>query len=113
NGALSTYARARLAVLDDRGPCFTQELERLTRLLPSHLEMGLGQLIGHGLVTCDSFGGLRRLVTPPSRRRGVMRRVPLAPAGRWSRFRAVVVGDGEIAPGEREAEFVARELLVR
>src|SRR5438874_2363777 len=36
-----------------------------------------------------------------------------APAGRWSRFRAAVVGDGEIAPGEREAEFVARQLLVR
>ncbi|TMQ57395.1 MAG: hypothetical protein E6K72_03740 [Candidatus Eisenbacteria bacterium] len=113
DGPLSTYARTILDALAARGACFVQELQRDTRLLPSHLEMGLVQLIGHGLVTCDSFGGLRRLVTPPSRRRGVMKRVPFAPAGRWSRFRAVVVGDGEIAPGEREAEFVARQLLAR
>ena len=113
DGPLSTYARTILDALATRGACFVQELQRDTRLLPSHLEMGLVQLIGHGLVTCDSFGGLRRLVTPPSRRRGVMKRVPFAPAGRWSRFRAVVVGDGEIAPGEREAEFVARQLLAR
>jgi ATP-dependent Lhr-like helicase len=78
------------------------------------------QLIGHGLVTCDSFGGLRRLVTPPSRRRGVMKRVPFAPAGRWSRFRAAAAAGREDAapiapqpPGEAEAEFAARHLLTR
>jgi len=114
--SLSTYARTILSALETRGACFAQELERWTRLLPSHLEMGLTQLIGHGLVTCDSFGGLRRLVTPPGRRRGVMKRVPFAPAGRWSGFRN---SDGaralEEAPraGEREAEFVARQLLTR
>jgi ATP-dependent Lhr-like helicase len=117
DGALSTYARTILETLETRGACFAQELERATRLLPSHLEMGLVQLIGHGLVTCDSFGGLRRLVTPPGRRRGVMKRVPFAPAGRWSRFRATLVAAPEaadLAPaGEREAEFVARQLLTR
>ena len=81
--------------------------------------MGLTQLIGHGLVTCDSFGGLRRLITPPSKRRGVMRRVPLAPAGRWSRFRAArsIAGrpalGSEPASDEREIELVARQLLSR
>jgi len=108
---LSTYARTILEVLDTRGACFTQELERMTRLLPSHVEMGLAQLIGHGLVTCDSFGGLRRLITPPSRRRGVMKRVALAPAGRWSRFRGV--GGAVHTPGEAEVEFVARRLIGR
>src|SRR2546426_7431706 len=71
-----------LTALDARGACFTRELERSSGLLPSHFEMGLAQLIGHGLVTCDSFGGLRRLVTPPSRRRGVMRRGPPLPPPR-------------------------------
>jgi ATP-dependent Lhr-like helicase len=108
---LSTYARSVLEVLDTRGACFTQELERMTRMLPSHVEMGLAQLIGHGLVTCDSFGGLRRLITPPSRRRGVMKRVALTPAGRWSRFRGV---SGTVhTPGEAEVEFVARRLIGR
>ena len=119
NGELSTYARALLDALEARGACFVRELERLTRLLPSHVEMGLTQLIGHGLVTCDSFGGLRRLITPPSKRRGVMRRVPLAPAGRWSRFRAArsIAGrpalGSEPASDEREIELVARQLLSR
>jgi len=119
SGGLSTYARTILDALGLRGACFVQELQRDTRLLPSHLEMGLVQLIGHGLVTCDSFGGLRRLVTPPSRRRGVMKRVPFAPAGRWSRFRAEAVPARdpvaiEAQPaGEAEAEFAARHLLTR
>jgi ATP-dependent helicase Lhr and Lhr-like helicase len=108
---LSTYARTLLDTLGARGASFVQELERATRLLPSHLEMGLVQLIGHGLVTCDSFGGLRRLVTPPSRRRGVMKRVPFAPAGRWSHFRRSGAGAGEV--GEADIEFVARGLLTR
>jgi ATP-dependent helicase Lhr and Lhr-like helicase len=95
--SLSTYARTILEMLDRRGACFTQELERSAGLLPSHLEMGLAELIGHGLVSCDSFGGLRRLITPPSRRRGVMKRAPLMPAGRWSRFRAN--GHGPTEPG--------------
>jgi ATP-dependent Lhr-like helicase len=87
DGPLSTYASTTLAVLDRCGASFTQELERASGLLPSHFEMGLTQLIGHGRITSDSFGGLRRLITPPSKRRGVMKRALLTPAGRWSRFR--------------------------
>jgi ATP-dependent Lhr-like helicase len=110
--ALTTYARTILDALRARGACFTQELERLSRLLPSHFEMGLTQLIAHGLVSCDSFGGLRRLITSPSRRRGVARRAPLTPAGRWSLFRGGSAID--IRPiGATEVEFVARQLLTR
>jgi ATP-dependent helicase Lhr and Lhr-like helicase len=114
DGELSTYARALLTMLESRGACFIQELQRLSGLLPSHVEMGLAQLIGRGLVTCDSFGGLRRLITPPSRRRGVMRKAALTPPGRWTRFRFREPGatNGHGA-GEREVEFVARQLLAR
>jgi ATP-dependent Lhr-like helicase len=116
HGPLSTYARTILDALDRRGASFAQELERTTQLLPSHFEMGLTQLIGHGLVTCDSFGGLRRLITPPSKRRGVVRHAPLMPAGRWSRFRDDVVtidGAGNAAANEDQVTFIARQLLVR
>jgi ATP-dependent Lhr-like helicase len=106
--SLSTYAKTILDVLVARGPSFAQELERGSRLLPSHFEMGLSQLIGFGLITCDSFGGLRRLLLPPSRRSGVIRRQPLTAAGRWSRFRP-----GVPAGGDANAEFAARQLLTR
>ena len=111
---LSTYATSILTVLDQRGASFTQDLEAATGFLPSHFEMGLTQLIGHGLITSDSFGGLRRLITPPSKRRGVMARAPLTPAGRWSRFRDDARSDsGRGAATEDQIEFVARRLLDR
>ena len=114
DAGLSTYATSILAILDRRGASFTQDLERDCGLLPSHFEMGLTQLIGHGRITSDSFGGLRRLITPPSKRRGVMARAPLTPAGRWSRFRDDVRdGSAGAAPTEDQAEFVARRLLDR
>jgi ATP-dependent Lhr-like helicase len=115
DGPLSTYAATILAVLDRRGASFTQELERASGLLPSHFEMGLTQLIGHGRITSDSFGGLRRLITPPSKRRGVMKRAHLTPAGRWSRFRDDTPEEPAAprTPADDQIEFVARQLLDR
>ncbi|HET7250185.1 MAG TPA: DEAD/DEAH box helicase [Gemmatimonadales bacterium] len=114
---LSTYARTILDTLERRGASFTQELERAARLLPEHFEAGLHQLIANGLVTCDSFGGLRRLITPPSRRRGVAKRAPLTPAGRWSRFRTIAPAEPAVPArdmvAEDLAEFAARRLLAR
>ncbi len=109
---LGTYAREILAQLDARGASFAPELERRAALLPSHFEAGLAQLIAHGHVSCDSFGGLRRLVTPPSRRRGPARAQPLAPAGRWTRFRTSDA-PARAAFSEDEIEFTARRLIAR
>ena len=125
DAALSSYAKAILDVIEGRGASFAQELQHASGLLPSHFEMGLIQLIGQGLLTCDSFGGVRRLITPPGRRRGVMRHQPLAPSGRWSRFRPVradailpaVPGAGEAARAapvdDALVEFAGRQLLAR
>ena len=84
-----------------RGAMFPQELARAAKLLPGHLEMGLSELISRGLLTCDSYGALRWLMVPPSRRRG-----PLATVGRWSLIRREI---GTPAP----PEFLARVLLRR
>ncbi|MDX1389428.1 MAG: hypothetical protein R3344_09585, partial [Acidobacteriota bacterium] len=105
--AMSSYGREVWSALEKRGPSFTRELQSATGLLASHFEMGLVELIGRGRITCDSFGGLRRLITPPSRRRGVMKTAELAPAGRWSVFRRDQPG------GTVDVEFVARRLLDR
>jgi ATP-dependent Lhr-like helicase len=104
-----------LAALERRGASFAQDLQRASELLPEHFEAGLTQLIGHGLVTCDSFGGLRRLITPPSRRSSLNAAHALVPAGRWSRFR--MPEESPSAPGrvaiENQTEQVARLLLAR
>ena len=116
--SLSSHGRAVLQALTARGALFTQELERLTAPLTSHLEMGLTELIGLGLITCDSWSGLRRLLKPGPGRRRAGQRAPLVPAGRWSLLRPSVTGVVQpqaeaAAPQVDAAEFVVRRLLAR
>jgi ATP-dependent Lhr-like helicase len=110
---LSSYATAVKDVLQQRGASFFHELTALTGLLPTQVEQGLGELAGSGLVTSDSFAGLRTLITPSSKRKplsGAKRRHRTAPvgietAGRWS-----------LLGGTRERgnpELYARTLLRR
>lgn len=68
---------------------------------------GLVELIGHGRVTCDSFGGLRWLIVPASRRR-----TGDLPAGRWSVLSREAAAPS-LAATRAAAEFVARRLLHR
>jgi ATP-dependent Lhr-like helicase len=99
--AISGPAKDLHAAMLARGAMFPQELARAAKLLPAHVEMGLGELIAQGALTCDSFGALRGLVVPPSKRRG-----PMSTVGRWSLFRR------EALPPPA-ADFVARQLLRR
>src|SRR5213594_1247646 len=92
---LSHAGRALLETLDGRGASFFGDLVNATGLLRSEVEKGLGELVAWGLVTSDSFAGLRALLIPSDRRRpirGFRRRGRIAPfgvetAGRWSRVR--------------------------
>ncbi len=116
--SLSYSAGAVLAALDERGASFFGDLVNATRLLRSEVEKGLGELVAWGLVTSDSFAGLRALLVPSDRRRpigGFRRRGAVAPfgvetAGRWSRVRRP---GGAPLPEEAVAEAVARQLLRR
>ena len=93
---LSATARDALGALRCHGASFFGDLVRLTRQLDSQLEEALGELTAWGLVTADSFTGLRALLVPSSRRRpvkGGKRRGRTAifgmeNAGRWSLTRA-------------------------
>ena len=137
--ALSSRARVLLDLLSSRGALFTQELESTSGQLATHLNMALSELIARGLVTCDSFGGLRRLLKPSKVHRRFGVKSLLSPAGRWSLLRppAVVApaildrtisdsqgagmdrqgpGLSPIASGpqrESAAQFAARQLLRR
>ncbi len=98
-------ARELLDTLTARGAMFPQELTKAAHLLPAYVEMGLADLVAQGLATCDSFAGLRQLITPPSRRRHPVRSV-----GRWSRFRPTEAPAG---PADAADELVARQLMHR
>jgi ATP-dependent Lhr-like helicase len=91
---------------------FPQELVKATKLLPAHIEMGLAELIAAGQITCDSYGALRWLIVPPSRRRS-----PVVTVGRWSLLRRT---PAPVAPillraegGATQDAFVAKQFLKR
>jgi ATP-dependent Lhr-like helicase len=112
NPKLSTYAGQIREVLERRGASFFHELAPLSGLLPTQVEQALGELAGLGLVTSDSFAGLRALITPSSKRKplgGARRRHRTAPfgiesAGRWSLVDRTA---------EESVELAARALLRR
>jgi len=116
--SLSHSARALLDALDQRGASFFGDLVNATGLLRTEVEKALGELVAWGLVTSDSFAGLRALLVPSDRRRplgvvGLRRRGKIAPfgvetAGRWSRVRAPAA-----VPEDAVAEAVAWQLLRR
>src|SRR6266702_1127997 len=113
---LSHSARALLDVLEGRGASFFGDLVNATGLLRTEVEKGLGELVAWGLVTSDSFAGLRALLVPSDRRRpigGFRRRGRIAPfgvetAGRWSRLRPA-----SPLPEDQIAVAIAWQLLRR
>jgi ATP-dependent Lhr-like helicase len=116
----SGRAQAVLETLRSEGALFFDELVDASRLLRTELEAALGELAALGLVTSDSFGGLRALLVPSEKRKpidGARRRGRVLPfgmegAGRWSPIRRAAAEPGRQAPAEA-VEHVARALLRR
>jgi ATP-dependent Lhr-like helicase len=112
---VSGRARPLWRLLHERGALFYGDLAQLSGLLPEPLEDGLSELVGAGLISCDSFGGLRQLFAQrtPNRRGSESRRTRQRPigallgAGRWALLQAP-----SISPQER-VERIARGLLAR
>jgi ATP-dependent Lhr-like helicase len=94
-----------------------------TGLLRSQVEEALGELVALGLVSSDSFGGLRALLVPSGERRpiaGAHRRRRTAKfgmeeAGRWALVRrpAKSAARAEAGIEQQAVEHVARTLLLR
>jgi ATP-dependent Lhr-like helicase len=119
--------RAQL-VLDHiraHGASFFDELVDGTGLLRSQVEEALGELVTLGLVSSDSFGGLRALLVPSGERRpiaGAYRRRRTAKfgmeeAGRWALVRrprpAASGARADAGAAQQAVEHVARALLLR
>ncbi|MBK8816990.1 MAG: DEAD/DEAH box helicase [Methylococcaceae bacterium] len=111
---LSTNAQKVYAVLKEWGASFFQEIIRETGFLKTQLEEALGELAASGLITSDSFYGLRTLVTPQKilhrRSKRYPSHDPMALAGRWSIIRPVSVNPDD---SYEHIEHIARILLKR
>jgi ATP-dependent Lhr-like helicase len=111
-GELSSEASAVYEALRSRGASFFHEIVSAAGQLRTQAERSLGELAGSGLVTADSFGGLRALLAPSEKhKRRSRRRWPVYEvdtAGRWALLR----GETALVDGQR-VEEIARALLRR
>src|SRR3954468_16560256 len=96
---LTSEAQSVKALLEKRGASFFGDLVAGSGLLPNVVERALAELVGAGLVTADSFAGLRALLAPPEKRKG-----QVEAAGRWALLSNSL---------ENNFEAVARALLKR
>jgi ATP-dependent Lhr-like helicase len=115
---LSHKALQVLNALRTHGASFFADLQHDAHLLGIEVEQALAELVAHGLVSCDSFAGLRALVMPADKRRRLQRRRPghdpIDDAGRWAltrRARMAVDVPGALAAPH--VEHIARVLLRR
>ncbi len=67
---LTSNANKVLDALETNGASFFIDLVQTTGLLRTQVEDALGELVNWGLVTSDSYAGLRALVTPSGKRPG-------------------------------------------
>jgi len=114
----STAAASVRAALETGGAQFFVDLVRATGLLRTQVEAALGELVATGLVTCDSFAGLRALILPASRRASFSRarrggELSVDTAGRWSLVVQAIVPGRPPLDTDARAEAVARQLLHR
>ncbi|ESS73125.1 putative ATP-dependent helicase Lhr [Methyloglobulus morosus KoM1] len=111
---LTGNAQKVFGVLKEWGASFFQEIVRETGLLKTQLEEALGELAAAGLITSDSFHGLRTLVMPQTilhrRSKRYPSHDPMASAGRWSLLRPP-----RLKPTDsyEHVEHIARNLLLR
>jgi ATP-dependent Lhr-like helicase len=117
---LSSDASRVRAALNENRATFFSDLVQITGLLRTQVETALGELVANGLVTSDSFAGLRALITPSSKRASFSRprrrgRASVDAAGRWSLLDDVDTPDaaGTDAWADADAEQVALTLLDR
>ena len=89
--SLSYPAAAVLELLQAQGALFFDEIARHTRMLPDQVEQGIGELVGRGRVTSDSFVGLRAFLVDAkyqtraaTRSRGKRPLFSMPMAGRWA-----------------------------
>ncbi|MBL4716410.1 MAG: ATP-dependent DNA helicase, partial [Bacteroidia bacterium] len=110
---LSSNARQVLEILEEKGASFFDDLLERAELLKVNLEEAMSELVSHGLLTSDSYAGLRSFLVPSKYKSG--RRNGRAPfkieeAGRWN----LLQPNGQNTYDKKQSlEVIARILLRR
>ena len=109
--------------LREHGASFFDEIVEGTRFLRTQVEDSLAELVALGLVTSDSFAGLRALLTPSEERKPLGGRkrfrrsaFGIEDAGRWSLLRraaATPSGTGWFESDPQTVDGIVRALLRR
>ncbi|MEX2482604.1 MAG: DEAD/DEAH box helicase [Gammaproteobacteria bacterium] len=111
-------AAAVLDFIERRGAAFFDDIVSGCGLLRTQCENALDELAAAGLLTCDSFAGLRALTQPAARRNPIGRRPRrttqpgIDEAGRWDRVVRVTASANATAH-EEATLTIARTLLRR
>ena len=126
NGVPPSPAGARVVdFIRESGASFFQEIVEGTRLLRTQVEQALAELVALGIVTSDSFGGLRALLVPADKRQAISgkrrRRASsfgMEAAGRWALARRTPASAPALATPGRQSNpdavgHIARTLLRR
>jgi len=112
--ALSPRAHTVADYIRQYGASFFDELVEGTGLLRPQVEEALAELVASGLVSSNSFAGLRALLVPADRRGGGRRRraavFRMDDAGRWALARRA---KPQPQSGPAAVEHLARTLLLR
>jgi ATP-dependent helicase Lhr and Lhr-like helicase len=117
----SVRAQQVLELLRQQGASFFDEIADGTGQLRTQVEEALAELVALGLVSCDSFAGLRALLVPSSERRpfgaGHRKRrtanFGMEDAGRWTLARRAAPSTAPQQAHADAVEHVARTLLHR
>jgi len=124
---LGARAQAVRDYLLRHGASFFDEIVEATHLLRTQVEDALGELVAQGLVSSDSFSGLRALLTPSEKRkrfgsgkRGRRALFGIEDAGRWALVRRGSGSDPKppaaasgSEPKQETLEHIAHTLLRR
>ncbi|HXO00593.1 MAG TPA: hypothetical protein VN900_00960, partial [Stellaceae bacterium] len=111
----SAAARRVADVIRQEGASFFDELVEGSGLLRPQVEEALAELVALGLVTSDSFAGLRALLAPSSggQRRRRATSFAMESAGRWALARRPRAPDNLPKAAAEASEHLARTLLRR
>lgn len=114
---LSHNSKKIQEVLSQYGAMFFNEITEKTGLMRGQAEEAMNELVSCGLLTSDSFTGLRALLLPAKYNTQAGRTknnivFTMEQAGRWSSL-TPALSKGEGAEGKKALETIARTLLKR
>ena len=84
----SSNAQIVLDILDKNGASFFDDIVKHSGLMVGQTEEAISELVSHGMITSDSFSGLRALLVPlkykAGRKKGNKQIFTMDQAGRWT-----------------------------